>query len=77
MLGNHQDACVASERLRDYAQAVPLRKTDRRLLLALGQLISSQDRHAAAEHQRFGKVWRRFEKTASRKRLAAVLQAEG
>ena len=75
VLGNHQDACVASERLRDYAQAVPLRKTDRRLLLALGQLISSQDRHAAAEHQRFGKVWRRFEKTVSRKRLTAVLQA--
>ena len=75
VLGNHQDACVASERLRDYAQAVPLRKTDRRLLLALGQLISSQDQHAAAEHHRFGKVWRRFEKTVSRKRLAIVLQA--
>ena len=75
VLGDHQDACVASERLRSYAQVVPLRKTDRRLLLALGQLISSQDQHAAAEHQRFGKVWRRFEKTVSRKRLVTLLRS--
>jgi phage gp16-like protein len=47
------------------------------MLLALGQLIYSQDQHAAAEHQRFGKVWRRFEKVVSRKRLVAALQDGG
>lgn len=76
VLGDHQDACVASERLRSYAQIVPLRKAERRLLLALGQLIYSQEQHAAAERQHFGKVWRHFEKAASRKRLVAVLQAK-
>lgn len=75
VLGEHQDACVASARLRSYAQTVPKRKTERHLLLALGQLIYSQDQHAAAQHQQFDKVWRRFEKAVSRKRLAALLRA--
>lgn len=75
VLGEHQDACVASARLRGYAQTVPKRKTERHLLLALGQLIHSQDQHAAAQHRQFDQVWRRFEKAAARKRLAALLRA--
>lgn len=73
-LGEHHDAWVASARLRRYAQTVSLRNRERGLLLALGQLIHTQDQHATAYRERYDKEWRRFERGISRKRLRAVLQ---
>jgi len=69
VLGTHQDACVASERLRTYADIVPSDKKTRRLLLALGQLISGQEQEAAAQRKRFRKVWPRFASKPVRKTL--------
>ena len=75
LLGEHQDAWVATSRLRNYANTVSVRARDRGLLLALGQLIHSQERHASGERKRFHDEWKRFRKGMSRKKLRAALQA--
>ena len=62
VLGEHQDACTACERLQAYADSVPLTPEARRELLALGRLVQSQEQHGAEARARFAKAWRRFEK---------------
>ena len=62
VLGDHQDACVASERLREFADRVPMRKKMKGVLLALGQLVGSQELQAAQHRQAFGEVWESFDK---------------
>jgi CHAD domain-containing protein len=74
LLGEHQDAWVASERLRTYANSVPVRSNNRALLLSLGQLIQTQEQHASARRTRFREEWRRFKKRVSRKSLRAELR---
>ena len=64
VLGEHQDAVVACERLRHYADALPPSDAMRRELLVLGRLVQIQARHGREERARFPKFWRRFEKAA-------------
>jgi hypothetical protein len=73
LLGAHQDACVATTRLRNYANTVSVRKSERGLLLALGQLIHSQEQHATTQRKRFHDDWRRLKKGLSRKKARAAL----
>jgi CHAD domain-containing protein len=73
LLGTHQDAWVATSRLRSYASTVSVRARDRGLLLSLGQLIQSQEQYATEERERFHHEWRRFKKDMSRKKLRAAL----
>jgi CHAD domain-containing protein len=72
-LGEHQDAWVASTRLRSYADTVAVRASHRALLLALGQLIQTQEQQATRQRERFRKAWRRFTKRLSRKKLRTAM----
>ncbi len=74
LLGEYQDACVASERLRAYSEKAPARGDTRDLLITLGQLIHSQRCHAARVREAFPVEWRRFRKSASRKKLLAAVE---
>jgi CHAD domain-containing protein len=56
-LGNHHDAFVADEKLRAYAERVPLRSGNRGLLLALGELIHVQQIAGKNERSAFFKLW--------------------
>jgi CHAD domain-containing protein/uncharacterized protein YjbK len=73
LLGEFQDACVATQRLRAYAAHVPARAKNRGQLVALGQLIHSQRRRAADRRSRFKKAWKRFDHKGERKRLRELL----
>jgi CHAD domain-containing protein len=70
LLGVHQDACTATERLRAYARS--LRESGGRAMpAALGTLIEGQQQQARDARERFGAEWRTFERAVSRGKLAA------
>jgi CHAD domain-containing protein len=73
VLGDFQDACVATERLRAFGDRVPVRARNRRLLMALGQLISSQRALANRQRSQFRKAWKRFDHKTLRRRLKDAL----
>ncbi|MHC4994549.1 MAG: CHAD domain-containing protein [Planctomycetota bacterium] len=62
VLGDFQDACVATERLHAYADRVVMRAKNRGQLIALGQLIHSQRDAASKKRDEFGKIWDRFDR---------------
>ena len=66
VLGDFQDACVASQLLRRYAEGLPMYSSNRGQLIALGQLIGGQDRRAAMRRADFARVWERFDSTGGR-----------
>ena len=66
VLGDFQDACVASQLLRRYAEGLPMRNSNRGQLIALGRLIGGQDRRAAMRRADFARVWERFDSTGGR-----------
>lgn len=74
-LGEHQDAIVAAERLRAYAESTPAVGDSAGTLHALRQLVRMQTRQAAAARQRFRKDWVRFERNVSRSRLHKILNS--
>ena len=63
VLGDFQDACVAGQFLRHYAEGLPMRSSNRAQLIALGQLIGVQDRRAARRRADFALAWERFDST--------------
>ena len=65
VLGDFQDACVAGQFLRHYAEGLPMRTSNRGQLLALGQLIGSQDHRAARCRADFALAWERFDSTGA------------
>ena len=77
VLGEFQDACVATEQLRQYAEGVPMRTRNRGQLIALGQLISGQDRQAATRRADFARVWKRFDRKGGRKAVIGRLGEPG
>ena len=66
VLGDFQDACVASQLLRRYAEGLPMCNSNRGQLIALGQLIGGQDRRAAMRRADFARAWERFDSTGGR-----------
>ena len=66
VLGDFQDACVAGQLLRRYAEGLPMRSSNRGQLIALGQLIAGQDRRATMRRSDFARVWERFDSTGGR-----------
>jgi CHAD domain-containing protein len=74
VLGEFQDACVATQRLRQYAGAVPLVPENREELIVLGQLIGSQRRRAIDRRAGFHDHWERFDRTGRRRQILAILQ---
>ena len=63
VLGEFQDASVAGEFLRRYAEGLPMRRSNRGRLIALGRLIGAQNRRAARRRADFATAWERFEST--------------
>ena len=76
VLGEFQDACVATQRLRQYAECVPMQAENRGQLIALGQLIYSQGQQAADRRARFHKVWKHFDRKGQRKQILRLLGTE-
>jgi CHAD domain-containing protein len=74
VLGEFQDACVATQRLRAYADQIPMGAENRGQLLAIGQLIHSQRAEAADRRAGFHRVWKRFDRRGGRNRTAALLK---
>lgn len=78
VLGEHQDACTAAQRLRDYARRHESRRLEAgasgRNATALERLLATQEQKAADARVRFAAEWRRFEQTLGNiklKKLAA------
>ena len=66
VLGEFQDACVAGQLLRRYAEGLPMNSGNRGQLMALDQLIAGQDRRAATRRADFADAWERFDSTGGR-----------
>ena len=77
VLGDFQDACVASQLLRRYAEGLPMRSSNRGQIIALGQLIGGQDRQAAMRRADFARVWERFDSTGGRTGILTRLAESG
>lgn len=73
VLGDHQDACVASQRLQAYADSLSQTEDDRQLRDALNCLIASQNVHAKHERKTFPAVWAKFDQPKLRKQLRKLL----
>ena len=73
LLGEFQDACLATQKLRSYAEQIPMRPENRGVLIALGQLIHSQRAEAAIRRERFPRIWKRFDRRGRRKEILALL----
>lgn len=69
LLGEHQDACTASQRLERYARA--LRKhSSAPMPAALDRLAAAERQRARDVRQAFPAEWRRFERSVARGRIA-------
>jgi CHAD domain-containing protein len=75
VLGEFQDACVATTRLREYAESVPTlrNKNTNNHLIALGQLIHSQRIKAEERRAEFRSVWPRFDRKGRMKKVISIL----
>jgi CHAD domain-containing protein len=76
LLGEHQDACTASDRLREYARATgtPRKRAHPAPATpgALDRLLATQEQKAADARQRFASEWERFERTVRRLKLTKL-----
>ena len=78
LLGDHQDACIASERLRAFSARAPLRGgTARGLLLSLGQLVHAQDQIAAGLRGEFQGAWANLDQKGLRQKIQKTLHPRG
>lgn len=73
VLGEFQDAHIATQQLFQYARRGPIQAVNRDELLALGQLIAIQRRQASFQRAKFCKAWSRFDRRRARKRMLEVL----
>lgn len=65
-LGDHQDACLAEQRLRAYAAGTDARAHAPEELLALGRLLEAYAARAAHVRRSFPALWQRFERAELR-----------
>jgi CHAD domain-containing protein len=68
VLGQHQDACTASNRLSEYLQPQVNAESS-----ALTSLLHGQQQQAARARREFGAEWRKFKKSVSPGQLRALL----
>jgi CHAD domain-containing protein len=64
VLGEHQDAVTAVNRLADYARAVRLDEKGREKLLATGRLMQKEEERISACRQQFTETWAEFRNLA-------------
>ena len=62
VLGEHQDAVTAQERLTDYAASVPLDEAHRDKLVVTGRLLQKEEERMAACRQQFNETWFEFKR---------------
>ena len=74
VLGAFQDACVAQDRLRCYAE-IPLSTAKQSQPLTLGQLIQAQQMRAAEQRASFHVAWQQFDRKGRQKELMACLRS--
>jgi triphosphatase len=60
VLGEHQDAVTAQERLAEYAASVPLDEEHRDKLVVTGRLLQKEEERMAACRQQFTDTWSEF-----------------
>jgi CHAD domain-containing protein len=65
LLGVHQDACTATERLETYARSLGKRRKDS-MPAGLATLVASQRQQARDVRAKFGAEWRTFEHAVAR-----------
>ena len=65
LLGEHQDAITAREKLATYSETVPVLDFNRDQLLALGRLMQLEDDRAFECRRQFPACWDRFERVVS------------
>jgi CHAD domain-containing protein len=70
LLGVHQDACTATERLETYVRGLGKRPDGTMPAAALATLVASQRQQARDVRGKFGAAWRTFEHTVARGKLA-------
>ncbi|HEY1869012.1 MAG TPA: CHAD domain-containing protein [Candidatus Cybelea sp.] len=69
LLGEHQDACTASERLERYARSLR-KRAGASMPAALDRLAEGERQRARDVRQAFPATWRRFERSVARGRIA-------
>jgi 8-oxo-dGTP pyrophosphatase MutT (NUDIX family) len=74
VLGEFQDASVATQQLRQYVESVPKRTRKRDRSIASGHLISGQNRQAAIRGADLPQAWNRFDREGGRKAVIASLR---
>lgn len=74
VLGDHQDACVATERLIAFAERVPMRPASRKLLVVLGQLISGQRRQVQQKRLEFRMMWAKLSRKELRRQVKGLFR---
>lgn len=63
LLGEYQDACVARDRVAEYAHAAPTpKKNARDAFIALGRLMQREEERMTRSRSEFANAWKRFEK---------------
>lgn len=65
LLGNHQDAITARDKLAVYSESVQLLSSNRELLLAVGRLMQLEDDRAFECRLKFPAMWDRFKRSAA------------
>jgi CHAD domain-containing protein len=73
VLGEFNDACVAAQHLRQYAESVAMEEGNRDQLIVLGQLLGVHGQQAAVKRACFHKIWKQFDRKGRRKRLVDSL----
>jgi hypothetical protein len=71
LLGVHQDACTATDRLEIYARSLRKRGGSKVMPGGLATLVESQQQQAREVRNQFGAEWRTFEHAVARGKLAA------
>ena len=74
VLGEFQDASVATQQLRQYVESVPKQTRKRDRSIARGHLISGQNRQAAIRGADLPQAWNRFDREGGRKAVIASLR---
>jgi CHAD domain-containing protein len=65
VLGEHQDAVTAQDRLADYAASVPPGEANRDKLAVTGRLLQMEQQRMAACRQQFTETWSEFRRLVS------------
>ena len=73
VLGEFQDAFVATQQLRKYVEDIPKRDRNRGQFIAIGHMVSGQDRQEAIRRYDLPQAWTKFDRAGARDAVLARL----